>query len=161
MLFEGRILDLQNADDRKIYNRLYMRQYIQDNKEKMKAYRLQYYQDHKASIKGYMKKYNDNITERQKAQKKENAKTRSYIRYNFDDEFRTKKQQLNRDRYKNKPENKKKILEYYKEKYKNNIDGFRDKAIEYSKAYRLDPVAIFFGIGQAKQIDKDVILDLA
>jgi hypothetical protein len=160
MIYEGRVLDLQNVEDRRIYNRLYMREYLKNNKEKMRAYSLQYYQDHKASMKGYMQKYNANITQKQLENKRETNRTRAYIRYNFDDEFREKKKQENKERYKNRPETKKQILEYYKDKYKNNTDGFRDKATAYSKAYNNDPITVFFGVGTIVQTDKKITLSL-
>ena len=134
----GKWFNLDIPAENTEYRRLYNINYYEKNKEKLKQYSVDYIKNRwrtdiefRAKYATYKKTYHDKNIETIR----ENNKTRAYIRYTYDDEYRAAQQKKNRDRYQNDAEFREKQREYYKTKYLSCAE-FREKQKKYAEMYR-------------------------
>jgi len=124
---------------------LYHREWNKQNKDKISAYQKNYNKKNPEKIKEIIKNYRANMTEQQKEKVKEKARTRSWVKYNFDAEHREKHLQACKERYKKDPKKYNEMCRKCAQKYRDNPE-IREKQKQYSALYRTDPIMVFFGV---------------
>ena len=136
--FEGKWYDMDVPAERTEYRRLYNAMYYAKHKDKMKAYSTEYIKKRRQEDPEFRAKYNEyarTYVNKNAETVRLNARTRAYIRYTYDDEFRAAQQKKNRDRYQNDPVFRAKQREHYKNKYLRS-EEFKEKQRKYCELYR-------------------------
>jgi type I site-specific restriction endonuclease len=135
--FEGIKYNLEVDEERKTYQRLYHRKWYAEHKDKAKKYLNNWYKSHREEFREMQRKCRANRSVEQIEKEKLAARTRAWVKYNFDDEFREQKRKANRESYQNNEEVRKARQARYKERYAND-EEFRNKSLAYSKKWNID-----------------------
>ena len=132
---DGKYYDFLFPNQKREYYRLYLRQYRLKNPEIVRNNRKRYYERHKEEVAKRKRDWLSKLSDEQRERIKESNRVYQWFRYNFDDDYRSRKLEKFKNKYHTDEAFRNDYLARYKKRYAEDSE-FRERMKIYNAMYR-------------------------